>query len=208
MLDGREGDYNIHGLVHLVDGQSLVDLPHRFAGFLHCFQRLLVYIGGFDGVYLLFECGDLSGGLLEGVGVLLLAAEGCFGRYNRQIQSACHSVLEPSLSRVSPVIIFLSDPRVPALMTLQPVSNLPVLFELTCFLATASCSAIWFSKCFSRFCSMSSVCRSPRIAVLGASLRFWAPPPNQPHMLGGPLCLAGDETASSFRQACSASREQ
>lgn len=62
--------------------------------------------------------------------------------------------------------------------------NIPVLFVVMFFLANASCSAIWFSKCFSRFCSMSNCCRSATMAFFGASFCFWAAaPPNQPHML-------------------------
>ncbi len=62
--------------------------------------------------------------------------------------------------------------------------RLPVLFTVTFFRASASCSEIWFSRCRSLFCSISNCCRRPRMACLGASLRFCAPlPPNQPHMV-------------------------
>ena len=61
---------------------------------------------------------------------------------------------------------------------------IPFLFVVTFFLATASCSSIRFSRCFSRFCSISSCSRSLRIASLGASFRFWAAePPNHDHIL-------------------------
>ena len=53
-----------------------MDLFHGFAGILHGDEGLLVDVGGFDGVDLLFEHGDLAGGLLEGVLMLLLAFEG------------------------------------------------------------------------------------------------------------------------------------
>ena len=60
--------------------------------------------------------------------------------------------------------------------------GLPFLFVLTFFLAIASCSSIWFCKCRSRFCSISSCDLNPRIAFLGVSFRCWALcPPNQPH---------------------------
>lgn len=58
---------------------------------------------------------------------------------------------------------------------------LPFLFVLTFFRAIASCSSICVIKCFSRFCSMSNCPLKPRIAFLGLSFFFWAPPPpNQP----------------------------
>jgi hypothetical protein len=60
--------------------------------------------------------------------------------------------------------------------------HVPFLFVLTFFLAIASCSSIWFCKCRSRFCSISSCDLNPRMAFLGLSFRDWALcPPNQPH---------------------------
>ena len=53
------------------------------------------------------------------------------------------------------------------------------LFDDTYFRASASCSSIWFCRCFSRLFSISSCPRSCRIAFFGASF-FAAPPPNQP----------------------------
>ena len=56
------------------------------------------------------------------------------------------------------------------------------LFDVTVFRAIASCSSIWFWRCFSRFDSISSVLRSPRMAFLGESFPppFAAvPPPNR-----------------------------
>ena len=71
---------------------------------------------------------------------------------------------------------------------------IPVLFVLMFFLANASCSAICVSKCRSRFCNMSSCCRSIRMAFLGASFRFCvAAPPNQPHMLAVGARTEGSE---------------
>ena len=61
--------------------------------------------------------------------------------------------------------------------------DVPILFVVTFFRATASCSAICVSKCLSRFCNMSSCCRSVNMAFLGASFLFCAAaPPNQPHI--------------------------
>ena len=71
--------------------------------------------------------------------------------------------------------------------------DIPFLLDETFFLAIASCSAIWVSKCLSLFCSISRFCRSSRIAFLGASFLFCAPPlpPNQdPHILTTVLCLS------------------
>ena len=74
-----------------------------------------------------------------------------------------------------PVFWQLSDKR----------SGIPVLFVVTFSLAISSCFAIWFSKCLSLFCSISSCCRRSSIAFLGASFLFCPPlPPNQaPHIL-------------------------
>lgn len=65
-------------------------------------------------------------------------------------------------------------------------ARLPVLLVLTCLRARESCSSIWLWRYFSRFCSISSCDRSPRMAFLGLSFRFcWAAPPNQPHIFAG-----------------------
>jgi hypothetical protein len=56
---------------------------------------------------------------------------------------------------------------------------LRLLFELTCFLAIASCSSIWFCKCFSRFDSISSVLRRPKMAFFVLSFFFAALPPQR-----------------------------
>ena len=50
--------------------------------------------------------------------------------------------------------------------------DVPFLFVLTFFLAIISCSSIWFCKCRSLFCSISSCDRKPRIAFLGVSFLF------------------------------------
>lgn len=56
----------------------------------------------------------------------------------------------------------------------------PFLFVFMFFRAMASCSSIRLVRCFSRFCSISSWVRKPRMAFLGLSLFCVAPPPNQP----------------------------
>ena len=53
-----------------------MDFFHSFASILHGDEGFLVDVCRFDGVDLLFEHGDLAGGLLEGVLMLLLAFEG------------------------------------------------------------------------------------------------------------------------------------
>ncbi len=68
----------VHGCVYLVDCQIAVDLLHRGAGVLHCVERFLVNVGGFDGVDLLLDLAYLGVGLLEGALVQLFTAEGCF----------------------------------------------------------------------------------------------------------------------------------
>ena len=54
---------------------------HRFSSLFHRFQRFLVDIRGFDGIYLLLECANLSFGLLEGMFMLLLSFESCLCGY-------------------------------------------------------------------------------------------------------------------------------
>ena len=139
----------------------------------------MVDVGGFDGIYLLFYRRDLRGGLFEGVFVLLLPSKGCLGSCWRSMPSASDMIFA-----------LFPDERTAEwdahvfLRLLEGGEDIPVLFTVTFFLASASCSAIWFSKCLSRFCSISSCCRRPKMASLGASLRFCAPlPPNQPHIL-------------------------
>lgn len=63
----------------------------------------------------------------------------------------------------------------------DPVSRKysPPLFVLTFFLAIASCSSIWFCKCFSRFDSISNVLLRPRMAFLVLSFFFAALPPQR-----------------------------
>lgn len=76
----------VHYLVDLVYSQGPVDLFHGFAGVLHGEQGLLVDVGGFDRVNLVFEHGDLGGGLFEGVFVSFLAFEGRSGScWDREI---------------------------------------------------------------------------------------------------------------------------
>lgn len=64
--------------------------------------------------------------------------------------------------------------------------SLPALLDEIFFLAIASCSAICFSIYASRFRSISSCCRSPRIALVDSCCFFFCaagPLPNQPHMV-------------------------
>lgn len=136
-------------------------LLHSLACVLHGKQCLLVDVGGFDRIYLLFQCSDLCLGLLEAVFVGLLTLQcglgGWLGRRSRQC------VLPPR--GIGP----------------SKACSPFLLFWPTYFRARASCSSIWFRKCFSRFCSMSSCERNPRMAFLGAFFFAWAePPPNQP----------------------------
>ena len=56
---------------------------HDLSGILHGGEGFLVDVCGFDGVDLLFEHGDLAGGLFEGVFVLLLSFQGGAGGYYR-----------------------------------------------------------------------------------------------------------------------------
>jgi len=67
-----------------------VDLLHGLTGFLHRQEGFLVDVGCFDGVDLLLYGRDLRGGLFEGVFVLLLSSECCFGRCrDRQRLASC-----------------------------------------------------------------------------------------------------------------------
>ena len=73
-----------------------MDVFHGFAGVLHGEQGLLVDICGFDGVDLVFEHGDLGGGLFEGVLVRLFTFECRSGSWEgRKIctLASCSSVL-------------------------------------------------------------------------------------------------------------------
>ena len=152
-----------HRLVDLLRRQLAVDLLHGIARALHGGERLTVDIGGLDGVYLLLECSDLRVRLLQAVLVNLLAPERRLGRYRATGSAAAAGE---------------------AGWREGAIETIPFLLELTCLRARASCSSICVSRCFFRFCSISSCDRSPRIAFLGLSLRLCAaPPPNQPHML-------------------------
>ncbi len=86
------GGRNAHGDVYILHRHLPVDGLHRGAGVLHRRQGFLVDVGGFDGVDLLLEHGDLAVGLFEGVLVLLFALEGRAGSYTserRRIFSPC-----------------------------------------------------------------------------------------------------------------------
>lgn len=58
-----------------------MNLLHGRAGILHGDEGFLVDVGGFDGVDLLLEHGDLAVGLFEGVLVLLLTFKSVAGDY-------------------------------------------------------------------------------------------------------------------------------
>lgn len=58
-----------------------MDFLHGFASVLHGEEGFLVDVGGFDRVDLVFEHGDLGGGLFEGVFVGFLAFERGSGSY-------------------------------------------------------------------------------------------------------------------------------
>lgn len=138
----------------------------------------MIDVRRFDRVNLLFYGRDLCCCLFEGMFVLLLPSKCCFGRYIDPSFSTLHSL--PSRIYQLPLQWMLVHRSI-----LRERSwDLPVLFTVTFFRASASCSAIWFSRCLSLFCNISSCCRRPKIASFGASLRFWAPlPPNQPHIM-------------------------
>lgn len=81
--------------------------------------------------------------------------------------------------------------------------ELPFLLLETCFRASASCSSIWFCRCFSRLFSISSCPRSWRIAFFGASFFCWAPP-NQPR----PQPLILYDVLDRVSQRCMRARRQ
>lgn len=57
-----------------------MDLLHRLTGLFHRQEGFMVDVGRFDRVNLLLYGCDLREGLFEGVFVLLLPSECCFGR--------------------------------------------------------------------------------------------------------------------------------
>ena len=76
----RRGDVSyIHYLINLINGQAAVNIFHSLAGVLHGKQSFLVDVCGLDGIDLIFEHRDLSGGLFKGVLMGLLSFEGCSG---------------------------------------------------------------------------------------------------------------------------------
>jgi hypothetical protein len=162
-----------------------VNLAHGLACCLHGRQGLPVDVGRLDRIYLLLEGGDLTQRGLEGAFGDLFASQGLLRSCWRQ-------------SHVS----FLIGQRV----IRKPVrcGIIPVLFVLTFFRAMASCSSIWFCRWRSRFWSMSSCVRRPRMAFLGLSLRFCAaePPPNQPQIPDDMLSLARDAIIGTASGVC------
>ena len=89
---GKGRDY-AHCNIDVFHSHLAVDFFHSFAGVLHGDEGFLVNVRGFDGVDLLFEHGNLAGGLLEGVLMLLLAFEGvaCSCRHKNSTISFHHS---------------------------------------------------------------------------------------------------------------------
>lgn len=77
-VEGRlgKGRGYAHSNVDVFHSHLAVDFFHSFAGVLHGDEGFLIDVCRFDGVDLLFEHGDLAGGLFEGVLMLLLAFEG------------------------------------------------------------------------------------------------------------------------------------
>jgi hypothetical protein len=142
-----------------------MDLLHGLAGLLHGCQGLSVDVGRLDRVNLLLQGTYLTHGLFFRVLVVLLAPQ---GRHRR----CC-----PTMS--VPTDMHVAHPQNQG----KNEVDLPALLLLTFFRAMFSCSSIWLWRYFSRFWSISSCDRSPRMAFLGLSLRFCAAlPPNQPHM--------------------------
>ena len=75
-VGGREGGRIVHRSIDILHCHLAMNFLHRFAGVLHRDQGFLVYVCGFDGVYLLLEHADLAICLLEGVFMLLLPFQG------------------------------------------------------------------------------------------------------------------------------------
>ena len=136
-------------------------LLHSLTSTLHRCEGLSIDIRRLDRIYLLFQSRDLGSCLFESVFVLLLAFEsssrGCC-RYGV-------SQVTLDMQKISPYSVRREDGS-------QRPEGLPFLFVLTFFLAIVSCSSIWFCKCLSLFCSISSCDRRPRIAFLGVSFLF------------------------------------
>ena len=82
-----------HCNIDVFHSHLAVDFFHSFAGVLHGDEGFLVDVCGFDGVDLLFEHGNLAGGLLEGVLMLLLTFKGvaCSCEYKNGTISFHHS---------------------------------------------------------------------------------------------------------------------
>lgn len=138
-----------------------MDGLHSLASTFHCRESLSVDVCRFDSIDLLLEGPDLGYRLFQAVLMRLLPSQCGLGGCGRRYVSVARCLQSSG----------------------DKQSALPFLFVLTFFRAMASCSSIWDCRCFSRFCSMSSCDRRPRIAFFGLSLRFCAaPPPNHPQM--------------------------
>ena len=176
---------SVHGVVHALDRQVPMYVLHGLAGVAHGIKGLLVDVGGLDGLDFALDGHDLRGRLLEGVFVGFFATEGGFRFCKVTLSAIVHIVRFAFVSHST-----AASPRL-ALGTVRLHSSSPALrgmgsshvrflFVLMYLRANASWSSIWFCRCFSRLFNMSIVDRSCRMAFLGASFRFCAPPPNQP----------------------------
>lgn len=151
-----------------------MNLLHSFASAFHSSQSLSVDIRCLDGIDLLLQSCYLCRRLLEGMFMLLLASKSRLCRCHRTSAiSVWHICSGFDIRR----IIFMIMIKAPQ----RSGRHVPFLLVLTFFRAIASCSSIWFCRCLSLFCSISSCDLKPRIAFLGVSFLFWALcPPNHP----------------------------
>lgn len=155
-------------------------LFHGTASILHGVQRFLIDVRGFYAIDLLFDLSNLCDGLLQATFVGLFPPQGSFRSYHPGLASKINVRGRWGLRYA----VLVGQAATEGRRLLGGHGSVPILFVVTFFRATASCSAICVSKCLSRFCSMSSCCRSVNMAFLGASFLFCAAaPPNQPHIV-------------------------
>jgi hypothetical protein len=168
-----------HCSIDLVDSQAAMYLFHGAASILHGIQCFLIDVRGFYAIDLLFDLCNLCGGLLQATFVGLFPPQGSFRSYHPGLASKINARGRWDLRYA----ILAGQATAERGRLSGGHGSVPILFVVTFFRATASCSAICVSKCLSRFCSMSSCCRSVNMAFLGASFLFCAAaPPNQPHI--------------------------
>jgi hypothetical protein len=153
-------------------------LFHGATGILHGIQCFLIDVRGFYAIDLLFDLCNLCSGLLQATFVGLFPPQGSFRSYHPGLASKLNG-----RGRWGLQCAVLVGQAAAKGTIIGRSWGVPILFVVTFFRATASCSAICVSKCLSRFCNMSSCCRSVNMAFLGASFLFCAAgPPNQPHI--------------------------